>query len=84
MTSFRVEDVQSGWAAWAVGSEDEEPLLLGVGPTVPEAIKHARARQARGFAPSPASAVVRPSCAANGLRRLLNDRDARAAAGGRR
>ena len=54
--------------------------ILGAGETVEATVRHARERQARGTAPTPDEAVVRPHGAAAGIRRLLEleERDAAA------
>ncbi len=73
-----------GWVAWWYrdgADNDEAGEVLGAGATVEACVRHVRERQARGQAPTPAEAVVRPYGAASGIRRLLDDRDA--AAGGR-
>lgn len=67
-----------GWVAWWYrdGDEsDEAGEILGAGATVEACVRHVRERQARGQAPTPAEAVVRPHDAASGIRRLLDDRD---------
>ena len=67
-----------GWVAWWYRDSDEAGEVLGAGATVEACVRHVRERQARGQAPTPAEAVVRPHDAAYGIRRLLDDRDASA------
>ncbi len=79
-TRFEVRPADpGGWVAWwhrDGGESDEAGEILGAGETVEAAVRHARERQARGQAPTPEEAVVRPHNAAAGIRRLLDDRDA--------
>ncbi len=74
-TRFVVRPAEpGGWVAWWYPDGDE---------TGEAAVRHARERQARGLAPTPDEAVVRPHGAAAGIRRLVDQRDA-AARGERR
>jgi hypothetical protein len=79
-TRFVVRPAEpGGWVAWwhrDGGDSDEAGEILGAGETVEAAVQHVRERQARGLAPTPEEAVVRPHSAALGIRLLLDDRDA--------
>ncbi len=78
-TRFVVRPAEpDGWVAWWYRDSDELGEILGAGATVEACVRHVRERQARGQAPTPAEAVVRPHGAASGIRRLLDDRDAAA------
>lgn len=68
------------WVAWHYRDGDETGEILGAGETVEATVRHARERQARGTAPTPNEAVVRPHGSAAGIRRLLelDERDAAA------
>ncbi len=83
-TRFVVRQAEpGGWVAWWYPDGDETGEILGAGETVEAAVRHARERQARGLAPTPDEAVVRPHGAAAGIRRLVDQQDA-AARGERR
>ncbi len=77
-TTFRIESGEArGWVAQLVrDGGDAATTFLGAGKNPDEALEHARARQARGDAPTCAHAVVRPHAAARPIRYALDHLDA--------